>query len=389
MKVHSPRNKDLRKRIEFRRSPSGRAALFVAGDLRYISYDLETLENASLSNVVGHSVGSRAYWFNETLYFQNGRANWFLHAHRLYHSLQSGEIEQSQTNVPPPGAEQAFVFNTDSAAIFIMLNGQLEAAQRPVEVIRLRHNQMEWETIGQLSPSIMKLMSRNRAWQMKDYVIAMSAGSALIIRLSDLHFILTPSRIAETILSRSSQTDLSSSLWLATKGDSLLLSTAGQMLVESVSEMTRNMSWSPLIEPLTEGYHKEQEQAEHPFRSPRTIALIVLMLLLFALLFSKLKRPAGLTTALPPQSDAPSLSPHMQSLLSSRQREFSSEALDTLFGLDVVESPETRRSRRARIVQLVNAESQARFGEPLIERTRSETDKRVFIYRINKSLTTP
>ena len=59
-----------------------------------------------------------------------------------------------------------------------------------------------------------------------------------------------------------------------------------------------------------------------------------------------------------------------------------SEAFDRIIGLDEVESPETRRSKRSRFIQLVNAEAQARFGRDLIVRVRSEEDKRIMLYHI-------
>ena len=50
--------------------------------------------------------------------------------------------------------------------------------------------------------------------------------------------------------------------------------------------------------------------------------------------------------------------------------------------MDQVESPETRRSRRSRFIQLVNAEAQARFGRDLVVRVRSKEDKRIMLYHV-------
>ena len=47
-----------------------------------------------------------------------------------------------------------------------------------------------------------------------------------------------------------------------------------------------------------------------------------------------------------------------------------------------MESPETRRSRRSRFIQLVNAEAQARFGRDLVVRVRSKEDKRIMLYHV-------
>ena len=58
------------------------------------------------------------------------------------------------------------------------------------------------------------------------------------------------------------------------------------------------------------------------------------------------------------------------------------DEFDQLMGLGSITSPETKRSKRARIIQLVNAEVFARLGVNLIERAKSKEDKRVVIYNI-------
>ena len=60
----------------------------------------------------------------------------------------------------------------------------------------------------------------------------------------------------------------------------------------------------------------------------------------------------------------------------------STQELDVVLGLESVQSDETKRSKRSRLIQLLNAESNARFGVSVIQRTRSDSDKRVIIYRI-------
>ena len=75
-------------------------------------------------------------------------------------------------------------------------------------------------------------------------------------------------------------------------------------------------------------------------------------------------------------------SPLFLSLMKHSKKDFSSEELDVMIGLSNVQSPETRRSRRARIIQLINTESEARFGKVLLMRKKSESDKRVVIYRV-------
>ena len=76
------------------------------------------------------------------------------------------------------------------------------------------------------------------------------------------------------------------------------------------------------------------------------------------------------------------LSKETEMMLVHSGRRMGSDAFDQVIGLDQVESPETRRSKRSRFIQLVNAEAQARFGRDLVVRVRSEEDKRVMLYHV-------
>jgi len=378
--TQSPRSLSVRRRIHCMRSPEGRTALFVIGDHRYISYNRETLENASQSNVVGHSDGAVPYWLDSTLFFQNGRANWFLHAQRLFHSQQTLEIEQSQTNAPPEGAEHAFVFVLDSAAYFVMLNGSLEFAKGPTSVISLPHDGMGWLRLGKLNPSITKLRNRTVPWHLSNYVVAINSGSALVIRKSDLQFKLVPSSIAVKMQAELGSGNVPRDFWLGWKGDTMMLSASGEKTVENVTEITRNGKWAPLIIPFDDD-ELPPEEMEGPKDNWGLVALALAALCIaLAVSLGIIRRKSPPPFLQRSNLDALPLSPHIQTLLSQPKHQFTSEELDTLLGLGDVPSPETRRSRRARIVQLVNAESLALFGKPILERTRSETDKRMFIY---------
>jgi len=69
-------------------------------------------------------------------------------------------------------------------------------------------------------------------------------------------------------------------------------------------------------------------------------------------------------------------------LLTKAGQELKTGELDALFGLDDLESPETRRSRRSRSIQVANLEANALYGRSIIERTKSASDKRIVVYQI-------
>ena len=60
--------------------------------------------------------------------------------------------------------------------------------------------------------------------------------------------------------------------------------------------------------------------------------------------------------------------------------------LDDLFGTAALESLDYRRVRRSRYIKAVNQYYQAQYGKDLIVRTKSETDKRMILYRISSGL---
>jgi len=57
--------------------------------------------------------------------------------------------------------------------------------------------------------------------------------------------------------------------------------------------------------------------------------------------------------------------------------------LDQVFGASELESLDYRRVRRSRYIKAVNQYFQAQYGKDLIVRTKSETDKRIILYRIS------
>ncbi len=57
--------------------------------------------------------------------------------------------------------------------------------------------------------------------------------------------------------------------------------------------------------------------------------------------------------------------------------------LDQVFGASDLESLDYRRVRRSRYIKAVNQYYQAQYGKDLIVRTKSESDKRIILYRIS------
>ena len=56
--------------------------------------------------------------WDETLFFQNGHANWMRHTQRLYHSRETLQMERFDTAEPPQEVENAAVLPLDDGVPF-------------------------------------------------------------------------------------------------------------------------------------------------------------------------------------------------------------------------------------------------------------------------------
>jgi hypothetical protein len=75
-------------------------------------------------------------------------------------------------------------------------------------------------------------------------------------------------------------------------------------------------------------------------------------------------------------------SPMLRLILVQEKRVFTTAEFDVLLGIDDINSPETLRARRSRIIQTVNGEFNLLYGMDLILRDREQEDRRKSLYRI-------
>lgn len=376
--VESPRTKGYCKLVRSLKSPEGNNALYVDGDLRYISYNGGP--NQSRSIVVGHNFRSHAYWYQEQLHFQNGWANWFKHTQRLYHSKESKEIELRQSADAPLGAENAVIFSNDTASFFIMITGHLEDATTTPDIYCLLHKSSQWQNLGRLNSNIKRVNGNGHSWNLKDYIVLRAEGTFLVLRKTDLYWTVMPSALAQ-FSAKSYQIfqGKRADSWFAWKGNTAEYSGGLGTYSEDISELVEGAEWSPLIVPAP-----PETWLERVSRAPVEWAIILGLMICAAALVSwrvMSRRPMSMISSGPLDGHA-APSPVLLTLLKHSKRKLSSEELDVLIGLAEVHSPETRRSRRARIIQLVNTESMARFGQPMLVRTKLDSDKRVVIYSV-------
>ncbi len=382
--VESPRKPGRFLTVKYLKSNDGQHAWYVDGDLRYLTYDGQT--NASQSNLLGHNYGATPFWFDSTLFWQSGQANWFKHQQRLFHSIETGEIEILPSETPPPDTEDAIVFAMDSASLFINLAANSKEFDLPSPVYVLPHGSGEWRQLGLLNPDVSVLAPNQSAQHLKDYAVCSSAGILFICNTSNLTYVEMPSSWARSRFQNYQRTHSREvDSWVGSKGNTLFLRTSYGLIQEDVADLVTGAEWKPLIVPAPEVAQPGFDLMESENKGwLLAIALGVVSILLgFALLSNGRSRRKPLTPLVLPDAEGQApLSNMVVQLLSHRGRLLNADQFDTIIGLDQIPSPETRRSRRARIIQVTNAETTARFGHPLVVRTKSESDKRIVLYRI-------
>ncbi len=70
----------------------------------------------------------------------------------------------------------------------------------------------------------------------------------------------------------------------------------------------------------------------------------------------------------------------LRSLVLSNKRSYTAAELDALWNIQYIESPETLRAKRSRIIQGVNTEFNLLYGYDLVRRQRDESDRRKVLY---------
>ena len=386
--VASPRKPDYKKFIHYLKDAEGHEVLWVVGDMRFISYTPATLENHSRSVVVGYSYASTPYLLDGRLNLQNGQSNWYRHAHRHYHSQASGEIEMKETEAAPFGVESAARFVSDSGCYFLCFSGKLEEFDGPVPVHYLAHTSSSWALLGQLNPAIRRMVSTSQFFNLDDYFIATYSGSLTAIRKSDRHVTQCPSNWALNRRQRreSNQGQIAGNCMMF-RGNEVGFLDGDSIVFENIDSLLKQASWIPLItplnEPLSEGGARPTLLESIPFQFYLPIVLISFLGGAGVVWFGRYRmteRALNMSSA-PAVLDS-SLGHLLVDLSKRKGTEMTTQQMDEFLKLDRVSSPETRRARRSREIQLLNLQAVARFGSPILERKRQEQDRRVIVYHI-------
>lgn len=379
-----------RKNIIYLKSEEGKQVLFIDGDFRYITYDMEGFQNQSRSNVVGYSYWSTPFFHKGQLHFQNGYSNWHIHANRHFHALRNGEIEILPAEQPPTSATSSLVLAGDSLSMFAQLMNEENSEVNPALVLGLPHNSGKWTLLGRVNPAVRNLVSKKRTDNLKDYWVVQNEGYLLIIRKRDLMFTQTTCEIAVAIKKFNTRLDRSITRSKVLIGNTYgFRQTGDEFMFQDIDSLVRDVDWKPFIVAAPRGVRLDPTYAEKEENDSMLMGLYILILVQFMGLgyFLWFQRNLVSFQSRGEFNTDGTPSALLTRLLSLGNIRLTSDELDRELGLVHIPSPETKRSRRSRMIQLVNLESDARFGQPIIYREKSKEDKRVVQYAVRNPRT--
>lgn len=377
--VESPRLQGYLKTVHYRRFSPEMEVMYVDGDCRYISYNPRSRSNDSRSIVVGHNYGAHVFCKDGTLFFQNGKSNWYIHSQRLWHSRGSGEIHQKRIPSPDFPAERATVHSCDSGLFFIQ--NDVESTSDKQSVHFYHHDSERWSSLGRLNPDVSGLLE-GRSYELEDYWLFMTESAVILRRKSDGMAAQLASETKVKMKQDFERTGTLAGRAIVWKGNRMSFSFGSKWEDIDADSLAHKAHWKPMVVPTPVN---AEIAPEFPWDWGWRTALVFFLLNCVLLILLRRKPTQKWTIA---ESDAESEQPSRSVSNSTRiLMDFMGETLDSdrfdqAIGLMGVDSPETRRSRRSQIVKMVNAETRGRFGMDLILRERLESDRRIMMYRI-------
>ena len=160
--------------------------------------------------------------------------------------------QQIDDGEAPEGAENAVVFNNDTASFFIMMTGHLEDANEHPEVYCLPHRSSHWLHLGQLHNGMSRIKGRSHGKSLKDYILISGEGTYIVLRKSDLQWTELPSPLAQFRAKHHRiQTGKSPNSWFVYRGNTAEYSGTEGRCTEDFSELVKGAVWSPLVIPPT------------------------------------------------------------------------------------------------------------------------------------------
>lgn len=372
----------------FHRDESNFTALWHAGDLRFLSLDIDSIVDVSRSANHGWNYGAFPYFHQGNFHLVGGYGFWRKHADDIVFSVSTREWERV-------GDSYGMDFANDSERdwFFRLADGNIGCLQ--------------WQTTAE-SPhangSIWKMPAGGGAWT-KMYQVKPPAGSARIVVLYDLKdwLLIGYSNLALSLVRKSDwsvATLLSYPLFEVLRShdpsalaifdhrveawtlDTLIASLRVEEMLASISEE----DWGLFVEEDALRSVAQQNGEEGTYRLPTTIIGVLSLAVILAIVYERRKKLQGMKIR--QDNSINGLADDViAALLELEDEHISIPEFDQwIRGADSM-SPETVRSKRAQLFKEVNQLSRQKLGHEILIRERSPEDSRIFRYRVCRTKT--
>lgn len=350
----------------------------------------------------GFNLGSRHFFWAGRYFAVGGRGFWNRHSKLVEFVESTGEWELQPCVDEPRHVMGDGTFFDGSGERIVALEPEDVASEssggfRWVHALDMR--QFKWSRLGQLNPVLDVYFkdSRSRAIDLEKFFIWAGLHKTVVLRKADMKVIVTSAFNRPMI--EKGQEDL------LDPGPIVSHSTIHGHYRISRHQMDGGdeqmaLDWD------VEGVFLANEKEAFPFcvahdgkpefekmDAEGEGSLWWVVLLLSGAAFFMGRRTVTRTEAHPildsgklesPDSGQMGLSPQVRQFLDCGLDRLDTDSLNRLLGLELEQSQETKRARRAQAIRLVNQEYRMRYGVDLIHRNRDENDRRRTTYLIKR-----
>jgi hypothetical protein len=368
--------------------------IVVNGDMRWVAHSSSGLNNTSQSLVQGYNGGAKHFCHDGKLHALGGYGLWRRHFDLL--RFEGAEDAWQLISVVGDDPEDRMI---DQSVEFVNSPGRVMIFDDVYRGVKNRYATANYV--------LRTLNLESRTWSINGLVdsrlgelkgcTSLGSGMAMHNAAGELIWFDFTEMTAK-LLSKEGDVIESFWSWHEEPGRMTFLTDSGATHFYEGDMHSLNLPWDLLngIEPLpiadVEALMAEVDDRERALstpkvkESPRLLGLILAFVIgvgVMAALFVVLtRRTHWRTLSARMDEDVARLSELTLTVQGSDLRQLETEELDALLGIDHLQTPETLRSQRARMISRVNTEYQVLYGQDLIVRGQSPEDRRRSVYFI-------
>lgn len=361
----------------------------------------------SIGKSHNHGFNYHAYHFywKDRYYALGGRGFWEGHSKLIEFVPGTGEWElQPCVNAPHAVTYELCWFDGSGDRVVAIPVEDLKKGwgeeEFPYEVASLDLNSLSWTELGVVNPVLEHYLSgRTGRVDLEEYFMVYGLHKSVIIRKSDLMVVVSDAFNLELVDWGRLGFERAVDYWIET-------GRAGIFTVEKATnqgqERSTLLSWNvdsvfaqglkeaiPFVMPRTQQKDVELDYGALEWLWKPTLASVLIALAFLAgrrtTVWQSSRKSQASLQAEGERPDRPKyseMSPLTASFLSCGKKFMDTAEINAFLGLDEDTSEESKRSRRAQAIRMVNQEYQMGFGQDLIVREKDSIDRRRTTYFI-------